>query len=118
MNELTLNELRAHERNLEEEWISKYRAALQAVPDDEPWDAHLRDIAQKFYGSATSKAQAVWANILSNKTIVRWMQIVMPGTRTAKPSPLPFSVVRTIQAIAPQRSHAVAVRRNTTKKAG
>lgn len=118
MNDLSLDVLRVRERNLEEEWISKYRAALLATPSHETWENRLHKFAYKVYGSAAAIAHDTKAKILSNRVSVRSMQIVPPAWRTRiNPHPR-FPVVSPLPAIAPRKTHPVGVSTQNAKKAG
>jgi hypothetical protein len=125
MNEVSLEALRARERNLEEEWIAKYRAALQSIPMRETWDDRVHKIAYKVYGSVATSARGVPGKILSSKLVARWIQLMPSRLRTTVvpttvKSPPPLSAVRTIPAPAkaPRKSKSVAVRVQSAKKAG
>jgi hypothetical protein len=113
-----MNDLRAHERNLEEEWITKYRTALQAVPNRETWDARLRRIAFHAYDNAASGAQEMKTKILANKTVHRWMRIISSSAQSAVTSPRRAVAARTLQALSPRRSQSVSLQKRSAKKAG
>jgi hypothetical protein len=117
MDDFSLDALRARERSLEEEWISKYRAALLAFPNHETWEDRLHKIAYKVYGDIAESAQQVTAKILSNKVVARCIQFASRSSRTI-PSQPHFSMARTVHASTPRKSHAVGVTAQGTKKAG
>jgi hypothetical protein len=117
LNDLSLNELRARERNLEEEWISKYRAALQSVPRRETWEERLHTLALQLYRNAALLARETKTKILTSKIVTRWMQVVSVSPSTAANAQPQFSVVRTLEAIKPHKSHD-RLRDQNAKKAG
>jgi hypothetical protein len=113
-----MDNLRAYERSLEEEWIAKYRAALQAVPCRETWEDRMRNKMRRAYDSFTSNAQEIKGKIMANKTVIRWVQFVQPNCEAAVSSTPQFSVIRTLQSLTPKKFHSVGVHDHRARKAG
>jgi hypothetical protein len=112
-----MDDVRAHDRNLEEEWITKYRAAMQTVPDQEGWEARVRRIALSAYGNVATTAQEVKTKILSNKMVIRCVQLASANTPDAVNSEPHFSVLRTMHTLAPQKVRSVGIGEHSAKKA-